>query len=294
MSPASSTGGADRPVAGNEKQIAYWNEVAGPKWVGIGAAMEARLAAVEDLLLARAAPKPGEAVLEIGCGTGVTTARLAQAVGAAGHVVAIDVSRPMLAVARQRLEATPSVTLMEADASRAEFDRRFDLIASRFGVMFFGDPPAAFAHLRGTLAADGRLCCIAWAPVADNPHWSEPLRLATARLGPGKPREPGAPGPLAFDDPERVRRIFEAAGFAEVDIAAEQVTLIGRSRAEEAEIATRMGPAGALLDEKAVDDATRDAVRAEVHETIPRYADLRPDGTLHLPAVVHVITARPQ
>lgn len=292
MSGTSPAGGTDRPVTGNEKQIAYWNEVAGPKWVRIGAAMEARLAAVEDLLMARAAPKPGEAVLEIGCGTGITTLRLAEAVGPSGHVVAVDVSRPMLEAAQQRLAAVQSVTLIEADASRAAFDRRFDLITSRFGVMFFGDPTAAFAHLRGMLTPEGRLCCLAWAPVDDNPHWSEPLRLAKARLGPGRQREPGAPGPLAFDDPERVRRIFEAAGFAEVDIAAEQVMLVGRSLDEEADIATRMGPAGALLEEKEADQATRDALRAECQAAMPGYADILADGRVRLPATVHVITAR--
>ncbi|WP_262312298.1 class I SAM-dependent methyltransferase [Acidiphilium sp. AL] len=275
-------------MSGNDRQIAYWNEVAGPKWIRMQEAMEARLAAIETLLLERASPQRGETVLEVGCGTGATTARLAALVGERGHVTAADVSRPMLDAARTRLAGRENVTLIEADAATADFGTSFDLIASRFGVMFFEDPAAAFAHLHASLRPGGRLCCVAWAPLDANPHWAIPLAIAIGRLGAGRPRPPHAPGPLAFDDPAYVEDILRRAGFAAISVTAEPATILGRSLDDEAEIAAFMGPAGRLLDEKAADAATRAELRAAFRAALPGYAD--PNACLR--ATVHVIMAR--
>ncbi len=274
-------------MSDNARQIAYWNEVAGPKWVRIQGAMEARLAGVEDMLLERAKPRPGERVLEIGCGTGTTTARLADAVGSTGHVTAIDVSRPMLDVARIRLAAQRNVTLTEADAATARFEGTYDLLTSRFGIMFFEDPVAAFRNLHAALRPGARLVCVAWAPITDNPHWSVPLRLAIERLGPPKPRRPHAPGPLGFDDPAYVTALLTEAGFTAATVRAEPVTLIGKSLDDEAGVAATMGPAGALLDEKEVDAATRTELTAAFRAALPDYAD----KSARLRATVHLITA---
>lgn len=273
-------------MSGNSRQIAYWNEVAGPKWVRIQGAMEARLVGVEDLLLARALPAAGEHVLEIGCGTGTTTARLAAAVGDAGQVVAVDVSRPMLEVARRGSQQR-NVRFIETDAATEMFEPIFDLVTSRFGIMFFEDPVAAFTNLRRGLKPAGRLVCVAWAPIGDNPHWSVPLGRVIARLGAPKPRPPHAPGPLAFDDVGYVADILAKSGFRDGAIEAVPVTLIGRSLEDEAGIAAIMGPAGALLDEKGADEATRGELRAGFLADLPDYSD--PQG--NVPAMVHVITA---
>ncbi|MGC9271972.1 class I SAM-dependent methyltransferase [Acidiphilium sp.] len=273
----------------NSRQIAYWNEVAGPKWVRIRAQMEARLTGAEDLLMARAAPGAGEQVLEIGCGTGTTTAQLADAVGPTGHVTALDVSRPMLGIARIRLAGQRNITLIEDDAASRRFSPSFDLLTSRFGIMFFEDPVAAFVNLRGALRPGGRLVCLAWAAVDHNPHWAVPLRLAIERLGPPRPRRPHAPGPQAFADIPYVERILTESGFTSVSVRAEPITLMGHSLDEEAEIATIMGPAGALLDEVSADAATRAALRAAFRAALPGYAD--PNARMR--ATVHVITARP-
>jgi SAM-dependent methyltransferase len=275
-------------MSDNAQQIAYWNEVAGPKWVRIQGGMEARLIGVEDLLLARARPQAGEHVLEIGCGTGTTTARLADAVGPSGHVTAVDVARPMLDVAQVRLAAQHNVTLTEADAAVTKFEGNFDLLTSRFGIMFFQNPVAAFRNLHQALRPGGRLVCVAWAPLADNQHWLVPLSLVTARLGAGKPRKPHAPGPLAFDDADYVTSILTEAGFADVTVRAEPVTLIGKSLDDEAQVAATMGPAGALLDEKAAEPAVRAELTAAFRTALPDYAD----KAARMRATVHIITAR--
>ncbi|HQT60196.1 MULTISPECIES: class I SAM-dependent methyltransferase [unclassified Acidiphilium] len=273
---------------GNERQIAYWNEVAGPKWIGLQAAMEARLTGVEDRLLELAAPRPGERVLEIGCGTGTTTARLAGLVGEGGHVTAVDVSRPMLEAAQARLGDLAQVTLLEADAAVATFAAPFDLMTSRFGIMFFEDSAAAFANLRRALVPGGRLVCAAWGAIEDNPHWSVPLGIAIERLGPPKPRRPHAPGPLAFSDRAHVCAVLAAAGFADVAVAPERVDLYGNSLDDEARMAATMGPAGALIDERQADPAMRGALVAAFRAALPGYAG--PDA--RLAATIHLITAR--
>jgi len=267
----------------NEKQATYWNEIAGPKWVKTGDAMEARLAAINDLLLSRAAPKHGAFILDIGCGTG-TTARPFAAAGA--FVTGIDISAPMLAAARAR---GGNITYLEADAQTHDFaHKKFDAMISRFGVMFFADPVAAFKNLHRALADHGSLTFICWAPLADNPHWQIPFDLARARLGEPTPRHPHAPGPLAFAHSAYIDSILTEAGFSNITITPTPVPIIGASLEEESRIACLFGPAGALIEEKQPDAATR----AELLETISQaLSQFKTESGLSSPATVHVVTA---
>ncbi len=157
----------------NAAQQEYWNTVAGPRWVGLEGFVERRVGAVNDLLLRHSAVDAGEQVLEIGCGTGAFTVPLSEAVGDRGQVVGADISDAMLAGARKRIAESGrrNVSLMQADAQTHEFEPgRFDLIASRFGVMFFSDPAAAFTNLRSAARPAGRLCFACWGPLAENRH----------------------------------------------------------------------------------------------------------------------------
>jgi SAM-dependent methyltransferase len=274
----------------NEKQITYWNQIAGPKWVKLGDAMDARLAAINDLLLQTCAAQPGETILDIGCGTGVTALPLANAVGPAGHVTGIDVSAPMLAVARTRCAAAVNISLLQADAATHQFGtKKFDLLASRFGVMFFTDPYAAFRNLRAALARGGRLVFACWAGIAGNPHWQIPFDRAVAELGPPEPKHPRAPGPMAFSDPAYVSDILAQAGFDDIVITATPVFLIGETIAEEARVACLMGPAGALLDEKQASDELRAKLTAGVAAAFDPFDT--PAGP-RLPATIHLVQAR--
>jgi len=279
----------------NAEQQEYWNTVAGPRWVGLGGYVERRVRAVNDLLLARSAVAPGERVLEIGCGTGAATTPFAEAVGERGEVIGVDISEPMLAGARKRIAESGlrNVSLLHTDAQTHRFEpNRFDLITSRFGVMFFADPVAAFTNLLPAVRPGGRLCFACWAALKDNRHWLIPYEVILRHLGPPAPKPPRAPGPMAFSDPDYVRSFLGTAGFDAIEIHRETPYILGSTPQEEAEHACVMGPSGRLIDEKKPDEAVRETIRREMTEAFAAFADGK---EMRLPSTVLLVTAqRPQ
>ena len=276
----------------NTAQHEYWNNVAGPRWVGLGGFVERRVRAVNDLLLTRSAVMPGESVLEVGCGTGAATVPFAEAVGERGRVVGVDRSEPMLASARQRVAASGlgNISLLQADAQVHRFEpNRFDLIISRFGVMFFADPVAAFRNLVPTARPGGRLCFVCWGPLAENRHWLIPYEVALRHLGPPAPRPPHAPGPMAFAEPEYVRSVLEGAGYEAIEIRRETPEIIGASPQEEAEHACIMGPSGRLIEEKKPQESVRELIKQEMTEAFAAYARAE---EMVLPSTIFLVTAR--
>lgn len=275
----------------NAAQYEYWNKIAGPRRVGWGGFVERRVRAANDLLLARSAVAPGETVLEVGCGTGAATLPLAEAVGESGRVIGIDISEPMLAVARRRTAESGlrNISLLLADAQVHGFEPdSFDLIASRFGVMFFSDPVGAFRNLLGAVKPGGRLCFVCWAPLEDNPQWLIPYEVVVRHLGPPAPTPPHAPGPMAFSDPDYVRSFLGSAGFEGVQIYRETTNIFGSTPQEEAEHACLMGPTGRLIDEKKPDDATRQVIKREMEEAFAAHAKGK---EMLLPATMLLVTA---
>ncbi len=277
----------------NDKQRAYWSEVAAPKWLGFGGAMEARLAPVSDVVIAAAALQPGERVLDIGCGVGFTSLEAERIVGPHGHVLGVDIAAPMVEAARD-LAARYGAANLEftvGDAQTEVFSPLADALISRFGVMFFEDPVAAFTNLRRSAAPGARLVAAAWAPLEDNLHWAVPLHLVEALIGPGAVRTPRAPGPLAFDDPAYVLSVLEQAGWENAKVQAQTVHLQGVSLDAEARVACMMGPAGALLDEKQASPAQRETAYETIRAALPGYAAAAADGSVRLAASIHLITA---
>jgi len=201
----------------NQAQIDYWNGPTGEKWAKYQAEMDRTLADSAEAALALAAARPGEHALDIGCGSGGTSLMLAESVGPDGAVWGVDVSQPMLKLARQRTEAK-NIRFIEADASAYAFQPEFDLIFSRFGVMFFADPVAAFTNIRKAGRGSARLAFICWRAVAENEWASLPYAIAKPLLPAPAPVDPNAPGPFAFADAARLRNILESAGYSAVRI----------------------------------------------------------------------------
>lgn len=270
----------------NREQAEYWNEQAGPKWVAAQAHLDRMLAPITEALLERAAPRPGERVLDVGCGCGETSLALA---GQGAEVTGVDVSRPMLARARERAAGRTGVVFREADAAVEPFEPVHDLVFSRFGLMFFDDPHAAFANLRRALSPAGRLAFCCWRDFRENPWVAVPYAAAKPYLPePEVPPDPRAPGPFAFAEAEYVRDILEGAGFGGVDIQPLDPSLhLADSLEAGLAFMQEIGPLARALAE--IDDAARgkalEAVRAALE---PRVVN----GGLYLGGACHIVTAR--
>jgi SAM-dependent methyltransferase len=262
------------PPAPNTEQVRYWNEVAGPKWVKHQRRLDEMIGPLGALAIDRAAPQRGERVLDVGCGCGASALELRDRVGEGGEVLGVDLSEPMLEVARSRTNA-PGLHFEKADAQTEPFPpARFDLVFSRFGVMFFADPVAAFANLRRALRPGGRITFLCWQPASRNPWVMVPL-MAIAEVVPLQPPPPPeAPGPFSLGDPARVERILAEAGFRDVAIeAAEQPMWLGGrggSLDDVVDFALQLGPASAALAEASAEQKARAATR--IRDALAPYA----------------------
>jgi len=253
----------------NEDQIAYWNGPTGERWAKYQSEMDRNLADASAGLFRLASPQPGERVLDIGCGAGETSWRIAEMVGPGGAVLGVDISQPLLALARDRAHAK-NVRFEEADASTYSFKPEYDLIFSRFGVMFFDDPPAAFANIRKAAAKDARLAFVCWRPVAENEWTMLPMTAAEPFLPEQPGADPLAPGPFAFADPARVKAILTQAGFRDVRIdKLDGVMDLGPSAEHAGFQMTNLGPVSRALRD--ADDATRAKVLAAVTAAFARF-----------------------
>jgi SAM-dependent methyltransferase len=201
-----------------QSQAELWNGEAGARWVAYQEALDRLFAPLDEAGLRRAAPSLGERVLEVGCGCGGSTLALAQAVGAQGAVLGIDLSRPMLQRARERAADFPNVTLRQGDAGSYRVPELVTLIYSRFGVMFFDEPAHAFANLRGALGLGGRLCFLCWRSLDENPWHALPLRAAASLIELPTRTDPTQPGPFSLASDERIHALLSAAGFEDVQI----------------------------------------------------------------------------
>jgi SAM-dependent methyltransferase len=194
------------------EQAAYWNGPGGEGWLLAYQRIQRAIGDIGELGLSAAAARAGEHVVDIGCGTGDTTAALARAVGLAGHVLGVDISETLIAAARaHRLD---NATFVVGDAATHPFQAgHYELVFSRFGVMFFADPVAAFRNIRRALKPAGRLVFIAWRTPQENPWGTTPVRAAQPFLPPQPRPGPEDPGQFAFGDRARVERILGEAGF---------------------------------------------------------------------------------
>ena len=207
------------PETDNADQIAYWNADAGETWAALQKQMDAQLEPHGLRAMEALAPAAGERIVDVGCGSGQTSLALGQAVGRSGAVMGLDISRPLLDLARRRAaeSGAANVSFGEADVQTYAFaPATFDAVFSRFGVMFFADPPAAFANIRRALKPGGRLAFVCWRTPAENIFMTLPYTAAAAQFPPAPPPTPGAPGPFAFADPDRVRHILSSAGFRDI------------------------------------------------------------------------------
>lgn len=201
-------------------QVADWTGQSGERWVAYQARLDAMMAVFGQAAIEAAAPATGERVLDIGCGAGASSLDLAARVGAKGHVLGVDISEPLIGRARGLAPQDAPVLFQVADASSAALpEGAFDMLFSRFGVMFFDDPTAAFAHMRRALKPGARVAFVCWRGLAENDWVRLPMGALKDIVPSMAPHDPQAPGPFSFGDQGRVARILTAVGFTDVAIA---------------------------------------------------------------------------
>ncbi len=244
----------------NDAMIEYWNGAAGQKWVDQSDRLDAMLAQYADGVLDAAAIQPGERALDVGCGAGaLTLGATARAGGTAGSL-GVDVSAPLLALARKRAaDAGSPATFEQADASTYASDDPLDLIISRFGVMFFDEPDAAFANIRAQVRSGGRLAFMCWQALTLNDWAFAPFQAALPLLKEAPPTpDPTAPGPFAFADKDRVASILTKAGWQNVSIEPFEtdIQLPGETVETSAQFMLQLGPLSRLIAEQNLDAQT--------------------------------------
>jgi SAM-dependent methyltransferase len=247
----------------NEEQATLWNGSAGCAWIQAQPLLDEVLKPFEDLLARVVATRSAHHVLDVGCGTGGTTVTVARLLGVDSEVSGVDISEPMIGAARARAAQEGSTaSFICADAQTHPFEpAMFDLIISRFGVMFFENSVCAFANLRRAATVGAELCLFAWRSAAENPFMTTAERAAAPLLPNIPPREPNAPGQFAFADSGRVARILEESGWADIDIQPLDVPCAFPEK-ELVHYFTQLGPLGRVLHE--ADEPTR----ARIIETV--------------------------
>jgi len=272
----------------NEEMAAAWNGVSGRAWVDEQRLLDQTYEPIEKMLVEEVAAAGARAVLDIGCGAGATTLAVARSLGSRGQATGIDISSPLIDVARARAKrAAPATQFICADAQTHAFaPAQFDLMMSRFGVMFFDDPVAAFTNLRRAAIAGGALRLVVFRSIAENPFMTTAERAAAPLLANLPPRKPNAPGQFAFADAARVRRILADGGWSEVALAPVDIEC-GFPESDLERFFTRLGPLGQVLRD--ADEATRQRVIREVRTAFAPY--LR-GGEVRFNAACWMISAR--
>jgi SAM-dependent methyltransferase len=280
----------------NAEQIEYWNGEAGKRWAQLDETMAQVLRPVTEALLDHADVSGCKNAMDVGCGGGSQSLMLAQELGPGASVLGVDISEPMLQVARNKAaetdQARADVTFLQADAATHDFGSQdFDLFFSRFGVMFFDDPVGAFTNLRKFLRPQARLAFCCWQSMKDNDWTRIPLQAALQHLPPPERPDPHAPGQFAFADPRRVRDILQSSGFSDVAIESfNREIRFGEAATLSASVRqlAKIGPISRLLADQQSDVMER--VFTSMEEVLAPYYR---EGALHLPGAIWFVTAVP-
>ena len=276
--------------ADNSAQADYWNGLAGQRWRDLQDHQDEVLRPVSERLIAAANAKPGERVIDVGCGCGATTIDFAERVAPGGEVLGLDISEPLLARARERVPPGLPARFVLADATVHQMPpASADLVVSRFGVMFFADPALSFANLRRALRQGGRLAFACWREAKQNPFFVVPLREARKHTPPLPELGPEEPGPFAFADEARVRRVLREAGFADIALTPHDFDLdIATGRGVDTALAAALaiGPTSRALDDQS--EEVRAAAAADIRAALAARAV---GDSVPLGAAIWIVTA---
>lgn len=273
----------------NQDQAAHWNDVAGRTWAELRDVIDQVLAPFEALLIDEIRPADGGRILDVGCGAGAVTLAAARLAGPEGFCLGADISAPLIeaAWARAGSEGVASARFRQADAQAYPFEPgSFDAIVSRFGVMFFDDPVAAFRNLRSAARTGAKLACVTWRSAAENSFMTTAERAAAPFLPDLPRRDAGGPGQFGLADPEHARAILEESGWQDIALRPVDVPC-SMPRRDLWTYVTRMGPVGALFP--SLDESKKAEVGRRVEAAFEPFVR---DDTVHFTSACWMMTAR--
>ena len=276
----------------NDEQAEFWSAMA-PTWAELEDRLEEVAGPPGRMAMEHLVLRPGQRVVDLGCGTGRTTVELASRVSPGGEAVGVDIAAGMLDRGRERAAGLglANVEFRQADVQVHDLgEGAFDAAYSRFGVMFFKDPVAAFGNVRRAFRPGASLSFVCWQSVFDNEWMLIPGAAAMSVIGGAPPApSPEEPGPFSLADPSRVVAVLGAAGFDQVEVSPQSDRLeIDEARIPEvARASSRVGfVADALKD---ADDETRERVVAAIEEAWRARVQ---DGAVHATRGFHLVSAR--
>lgn len=276
----------------NEAMATYWAEQAGPEWVRNEQFFDHMLEPFGVAVLDALRLSPGESVLDVGCGYGTTSIDAAHRVGGTGRVLGIDISPPMIERARQRVRdlALEQASFVVGDAQTHQFDRPVDTVVSRFGVMFFDDPVAAFANLHAIVRPGGRLAVVCWREPSLNPWMLAPVEAWTPYFAEPPPRPvSGAPGPFGLADHATLTEVLDRSGWRAVSIVEHAgESRLGAGRGVEGALEQTMASSTARALRDQLPPEHRDAAMAQLRSMLD--AHRRGDDVVY-PASAWLVTA---
>lgn len=282
----------DGVAAANTESSEAWNGPLFERFREFRPFISAGLGPHGEVALAAHPPRPGDRVLDIGCGFGDTSRRLAGIVGEAGEVVGVDVSAPFLEVAREEAAAAAiaNLTYRVGDAQVADLGGPYDYVFSRMGVMFFADPVGAMRNVRGAMRAGGRVCFVVWRRKLDNGWVHAAEQVVERHLEPPADLDPDAPGPFSMADADLLSGNLRAAGFGSIELLRSDLPMpMGPDLDAAVEAAMGIGPVGEALrlagDSAA---AVRPQIAAEVRAALAQFETA--DGVL-APASSWIVSA---
>ena len=274
----------------NAQQIAYWSGIGGERWAKSIGRIGAEMRPLGRLAMDALDPAPGSTVREVGPGTGAATVELARRVGPQGRVIGVDVSVPLIEIARRTVadQGLENVEIINADAQELVLETPVDAVFSRLGIMFFSDPVAAFANLRRCTRPGGRIGFVSWQSLKDNPWFGAASNVLYETVGLSWPQpDPQTPGVFSLADPDLVRRILQDAGWQDVEVRPMVTELVLDSEQVEERLASALKWAPAEFTAASAEVREQGAQRAR--EAILSFER---DGAVRFDQAILVVTAR--
>ncbi len=275
----------------NQDQGQYWNELSGPKWVEEDKAMNIRMSLITDWLLKTALLQKNQHVLDVGCGGGATTELAAKAVGNAGTVDGLDISKPLLKLAKARCDYLQNVSFILGDAQSHQLkENYYNHVISRFGVMFFAKPQKAFNNLRKSLQKDGKLSFACWSTLEENEFFHVPLNIVLSELNLPKPEITSDPGPMSLSNSSHIRGVLKKAGFRDIHVKTIKTKMSSPdSINKHAKLYLKIGPGAKIMGENKVSETTFGKILKSLKGELKKY---RNGKQISLEATIHCVTAK--